>query len=231
MYWELVIAVCPALATAGLTSAGFWLSERRKDKNAAQQRLTVLSEENERLRYLNTWLKAYRLADGHALQSLAQSQQSVCQELTDSHTRLSRLLATAPASDKLSAASRAWRRAALIPLRGPAARVVRVAYWVVLLIGMLFCAVGLTTNYETVDGSDPGFGVTLMVVFIVFLPFLGVAYLLRKWARRLEIRYRRARSGRQAAESTRAHLESSNIHRAGLASRLPHPGRRGGSAV
>lgn len=188
--WELAIAFLPALMTAGLTTAGFWFSERRKDKDAVQQRMKAISEERNRVLYLRAWLETYGLvveADNDAASSI---RREVSRDLVDSRNRLSLALQSRLTNEQAPSVSyRALRRAFLLPLGSPSARAFRWGYWLFLALSVLFTLAIVTSGYESSDGTPVGPATVLATGFVMFAMFFAIALIFRATAAGLDRRY------------------------------------------
>lgn len=188
--WELAIAFLPPLMAAGLTSLGLWFSERRKDRDAVQQRVKAIAEESTRVKYLRSWLKTYGMVSGTLRDEVVTAREGVCRDLVESHARLSLALQQQPTDSSSSAGYRAWKRAILVPLTRPSARALRWIYWLFLFLGVLLTVAFMTSGYETADGS-PATPLTVFASgFILFVPFFTVALIFRAGSLKLEHRRR-----------------------------------------
>lgn len=192
--WEIAMASLPALLTAGFTALGFWLSERRKDKDALQQRLKTISEESARVRYLRSWLKTCEMVVTSD-PSVRDARIGVGADLVASHTRLEHALQTPRIQEQVSTGSRAVKRALLFPLERPMARAVRWGYWLFLTLAVLFTSAFMTSGYTTSDGTPPTPLNVLASAFIMFAFFFAIAMVFRGWATWLEHRHARLRAG------------------------------------
>lgn len=184
MQTMLEVAV-PPLITAGLAAAGFWLSERRKDRNFTHLKRQAVSDENNWVAYLKLWLEADTLLGNSTDPDVMRSRDEVRRQLAESRTRASEIDITATREDEPSALLRAWKRAVLIPLSRPAARAVRWVYWIVLAFGLLYSAWVMRIF------ASPEFGPVTAVIgtVIALVPLLAVAVPLAFWARRLEAKH------------------------------------------
>jgi hypothetical protein len=198
--WELAVALLPPVLTAVLAGGGFWISERLKDRDTAQQRLKAISEESARVQYLRSWLKTYSLVPGMELERVDGARQNVGRDLIDSHARLAQALQQHPNGDSPSVASRAWKRAFLVPLERPAARVVRWGYWLFVVLAIVLTLAFMTSGYETADGTQPTFLTVFASGLILFVPFFAIAMIFQAWSTRLELRYHRATRGKSVTQ-------------------------------
>lgn len=187
--WELAIAFLPALMTAGLTTAGFWFSERRKDKDAVQQRMKAISEERNRVLYLRAWLETYGLVVEADHDGAASVRREVSRDLVDSRNRLSHALQPRLNNEQTPVSYRALRRAFLLPLESPSARAFRWGYWLFLALSVLFTLAIVTSGYESSDGTPSGPATVLATGFVMFSMFFAVALIFRAMAAWLDRRY------------------------------------------
>lgn len=183
---DFALAVLPPLITAVVAALGLFFAERRKDRDQIQRRLKAIGEETLHLSYLRSWLETQQLASGTDESSIATARQEVCAELASSRVRLCSRLQDLPEPDGPPALMRAWRKAALIPLDRPLARVVGWAYRLCLMLGVLCIAMIVFQDYREVEGLT--FGVALSVGILFFLPFLIAALGLRTLALALDRR-------------------------------------------
>lgn len=184
----LVTAVLPPLITAALAALGLWISERRKDRSAAERRRKAIDEENDHITYLKSWLETELLVGGTEGVDAVKTRAEVRRQLTESRARLARAEMNTPQEDAQSAVIRALKKAALVPLLRPAARVVRLCYWSVLGFGLLLLFFATTTDYSDVRAIDVRPSDIFFFSLMITLPFLVVAVLLAVWARALELR-------------------------------------------
>ncbi|WP_104053940.1 MULTISPECIES: hypothetical protein [unclassified Arthrobacter] len=209
--WELAIAFLPALMTAGLTTAGFWFSERRKDKDAVQQRMKAISEERNRVLYLRTWLETYGLVveadnDNDGASSV---RREVSRDLVDSRDRLSHALQPRLTNEQTPSVSyRALRRALLLPLKSPSARAFRWGYWLFLALSVLFTLAIVTSGYESSDGTPAGPATVLATGFVMFSMFFAIALIFRAMAAWLDRRYMVRKKERLGSQF---HVGASNL--------------------
>lgn len=186
--WEIFLATLPTV----ITGAGFWFSERYRDRDLAQKRQKVISEESARVDYLRSWLKTVDLAPGSERPDVICAREGISDELIRSHRRLTEVLAgeqlRAGSAEAPSAALRAWHRALLAPLDSPGARVVRWSYWLFLVLGLVLPVAYMTSGVEAADGSPLSPAAVLIGGLIIFLPFFAISLLFRGWAVWLEHR-------------------------------------------
>lgn len=192
--WQLAIAFLPPLLTALLTGSGFWLAERLKDRDAAQQRLKAISEESARVQFLRSWLKTYSMVPGTEEEGAGGARAGVGRDLVASHNRLTQALEKHSGVDGPSVASRAWRRAFLIPQARPAARMVRWAYWLFMTLGVFLTLAFMTSGYGTTDGAQPAPLTVFASGLILFVPFFVIAMIFHAWSSRLERRFHQGRT-------------------------------------
>ena len=194
--WEMAIAFLPPLMAATVTSLGLWFSERRKDRDAAQQRRKSISEELTRVRYLRSWLKTYDLIPETIRDDLDAAREGVCRELVSSHDRLSQALQRQPGDAPASPGNRVWKRAFLVPLSRPSARALRWVYWFFLVVSVLFTLAFMTSGYETADGTPTTPLTVFASGFILFVMFFAFALVFRASAVWIERRAERKAKNR-----------------------------------
>lgn len=191
----LITVFLPPLITAGLAAFGIWLSERRKDHDASQHMRNAILEEIDHIAYLKLWIEIELLVGHGDGVDMADAREVVRIQLAQSRARLARAESDPVQDDTPSAIIRVAKTVVLVPLTRPAARIVRLGYWLVLVFGIscgiLFVLVSLDPN----NGIDPANalspGTAFVVSFIVTMPFLIVSVLLAYWARALELRHSR----------------------------------------
>lgn len=205
--WEIAMASLPALLTAGFTALGFWLSERRKEKDALQQRLKTISEESARVRYLRSWLKTCEMVVT-SVPSLTDARTDVGADLVASHNRLEQALKTSRVQEQASTGARAMKRAFLFPLERPVARVVRWGYWLFLTFAVLFTSAFMTSGYATSDGTPASPLNVLASAFVMFAFFFAIAMVFRGWATWLEHRRVQRRVGYEPGFQNTASLST-----------------------
>jgi hypothetical protein len=224
----LVSAVLPPLVTAVLAALSLWSSELRKERNAAQRRRQAIAEETNHVRYLKEWLETELLAGGSKGGEASKVRAEVRKQLVASHVRLSNIEMKKPEA-RPPVMLRALKTAALVPLSRPAARVVRAAYWFVLVLGIFGWSFVTTTDFTDLRATNVGLSGMFLFSLMVLLQFLTVAVLLAHWARALERgRHLRAPDMSTGALSPNAPRSGAGAHEARLPHdiRIPAPQRR-----
>lgn len=196
---EIVKAVLTPVIAAGLAALGLWQSERRKDRNASHHRKAALADEKDRVAYLKLWLEADNLLGDSGSAGAVQARAEVRRQLAESRTRLNDIELSKPREDGPSALLRAWRRAALIPLKRPAARAVRWVYWFVIIIGLMY----LTAMIALSSGMEEGPVIVVVASVLVSLPLLAMTLPLAHWAKSLERNFRPASAPASSAPPQR----------------------------
>lgn len=202
---EIVKAILPPVIAAGLAALGLWYSERRKDRTASYHKKAALADERDRVAYLKLWLEADNLAGDPGSADAVRERAEVRRQLAESRARLNDIELSKPREDGPSAILRAWRRAALIPLKRPAARGVRWVYWIVVVIDLMV----LTGMIASGLGTEGGPVIAVVAAVLVSLPLLGIALPLAYWAKTLE---RNSRSASTSALPAAAHQPFSSHH-------------------
>lgn len=217
----LVSAVLPPLITAILAALSLWFSELRKERNAAQRRRRVIAEETNHVRYLKAWLETELLAGGSKGGEASKVRAEVRKQLIGSHARLSSVGMKKPDA-RPPVMLRALKTAALVPLSRPAARVVRAAYWFVLVLGICVWSYVTTTDSNDVRATIVGLSGMFFFSLMVLLQFLTVAVVLAHWARALESgRHLRDPDMANGALSPDASRSGAGAHEARLSHDIP----------
>lgn len=179
---KLIEVAASPLITAALAALGLWLSERRKDRNSTHVKRQAVADESSWVAYLKLWLETETLIGGDADPDSVKLRAEVRRQLAESRARASVIGTTVPQEDEPSALVRAWRRAALIPLTRPAARAVRWAYWIILVVGLLYS----TAVMSGIADSEFDPFIVVIGAVITLIPLFAVALPLAYWSRALE---------------------------------------------
>jgi len=177
---EIVAALIGPMVTALLAAGSVTAKALRDRRNQAQARSREIELASQTVKFIDTWLAAQAKLPPHP-----GAQQRIQQALADLDRAYATMLATVEA-DRRAPADRvglnALRRMLLLPLQRPGAKAVRIIYYLVTAMALLFVAAGISVLVEDQD-DEHGLLVSIMAAAIIsvacLLPSVGLYFLAR----------------------------------------------------
>jgi hypothetical protein len=160
---EIIGALIGPVLTAGLAACAVGFKEWRRRRESADQRHETLQQATDEVAFIDAWLSAYaRIATddqqrARAPRALADLERSYA-AMTESHLAAATATPNRTAVDLLA-------RILLLRLRRPAAKVLRVLYYIFGVLGFLFVLAGMTGGTFRRAGEGWGFVIGVGMVF------------------------------------------------------------------
>ena len=175
---EIIGALIGPILTAVLAGVAVGLKEWRRRRESADQRHETLRQAADEVAFIDAWLSAYaKIATSdqqreRAPRALADLERSYA-IMTASH----QAAATAP---RARTAVDLLARVLLLRLRRPAAKVLRVFYYVLAVLGFFFIAAGMSTGFRR---AEEGLAFVILVGMVFTLMSFSPAILFYALAR------------------------------------------------
>jgi len=173
---EILAAIIGPLLTAVLAGVAVVARQWQTARNRQDEREQRLSRWREQIGFIDTWLTAHQKVAAQDPQAQAHTQRAVS-DLELLYQQMTMELRNPPPVTKRFTALDLIKVILLIPVRGGAAKTLRVFYYTLVLAGLLFMIATLATFTASEDGLAFDIAVGMVVTILWFTPAIIFAVL------------------------------------------------------